>query len=102
MGLQQESEAAYTNFGDFRDVKQLRRALKNAESAWSEAASLWGEDEAGDSVVSTFPIEDTQEIVKALEAARGRLAQSLQRLQQADPVTYEMAMQSTDVDGDHN
>lgn len=93
MGLLQQNEELLPSR---RDVRKLRKALKVAEAAWEEVDTFWGSivapAEDGEDWLTSVASETRPSATSSLDAARGRIARSLEQLRQADPALYEMAV----------
>ncbi|CAE8662855.1 unnamed protein product, partial [Polarella glacialis] len=99
-GLSPEVEGLYSIAAVPRrsDMRQLRAALSAAEAAWQEATATWcaasATEEGGSGFsqkVAQLKAADAPAVLRDLEAARGRIAQCLARLQRAGPDLYELA-----------
>lgn len=81
-------------------VCNLRAAVKAGEAAWDDAVSLWDTVNVQlDGPFRVAPVvQNAPNVIEELERARARIADDVGNLQRADPVLFDLALQSAEAE----
>jgi len=71
-----------------------------AREAWEEAVSFWGAADVDGGLAGLAPKGEIAKVLQDLEAARGRISQSLVHLQRTDPLLYDIAVLDGEAEDD--